>query len=300
MEHAPLTILVVDDDEAVRLYLSAILRKNGYVVLEAQDGAAAITIMRERGKEIAAVVSDIRMPNIDGLKLAELNYQNGFLPFIACTMISDAATALKFLKFGVCDYVVKPAEETVLLGTVRNAIARRHLPRLFVDDETPLPGNMGIITISARFAAIHRARGWLELKASGIMPPAEQRRFITFASEFLMNAYEHGSLKLSEVEKSGLLENGGYHDELRRRELECKAKIEVAVSIVGDEIALSVTDAGYGFDYQRYLKMSEPEMLDRLIMPNGRGIQMAMQYFDSITFSRGGAGVILTKKIPKG
>lgn len=300
MEHAPLTVLVVDDDEAARLYLATVLRKNGFAVLEAPDGAVALQIMRERDKEIAAVLSDIRMPHIDGLKLAELNYQNGFLPFIACTMISDAATALKFLKFGVRDYVVKPVEETVLLNTVRDAVGRRKLPRLFADDETPLPGNMGVITISARFAAVHRAREWLELKASGIMSPVEQRQFLAFASEFLMNAYEHGSLMLTEEEKSALLESSGYHDELRRRELECKAKIEVAVSIVGGEIAISVTDAGYGFDYKRYLEMSEAEMLDRIIMPNGRGIQMAMQYFDSITFSKGGAGVMLAKKISKG
>ncbi len=300
MEHTPLTVLLVDDDAIVRLYLSTILRENGYLVLEALDGAEAFEIMMERDKEIAAVVSDLVMPNIDGLKLAELNFQNGFLPFVVCSAISDAATALKFLAFGVHDYVTKPVEKTLLLNAVRNAMERRKLPRLFTDDETPLPGNMGIITISARFAAVRRAREWLELKVAGIMPAHEQRQFLAFVSEFLMNAYEHGSLMLTEEEKSALLESSGYHDELRRRELRCKAKIEVAVSIVGGEIAINVTDSGYGFDYKRYQEMSEAEMLDRLVMPNGRGIQMAMQYFDSITFSRGGAAVLLTKKIPKG
>lgn len=297
MENATHTVLVVDDDEVVRFYLSAILRENGYEVLQAVDGAKAIDIMRDKGKEIAVVLSDIHMPNIDGLKLAELNYQNGFLPFIACTMISEAATALKLLRFGVRDYVVKPVESAVLLNTVRNAIERRKLPRLFADDETPVPGNIGSITISSTFAAIHRATGWLEIKASGIMTPAEQRKFINFASEFLMNAYEHGSLRVTEEEKTALIESGAYHDELRRRELECKLKIEVAVSIVGNEIALNITDAGYGFDYRRYLEMTEAEMLDRLILPNGRGVQMASQYFDSIIFSKGGASVLLLKKI---
>lgn len=111
-----------------------------------------------------------------------------------------------------------------------------------------------------------------------------------------MNAYEHGSLLLSEMEKSDLLESGKYHDELRRHELECKAKIEVAVSIVGNEIAVNITDDGHDFNYKRYQGMSELEMLDRLAMPNGRGLQMAKRYFDSITFSKGGAGVTVTKK----
>lgn len=297
MEHISLPILVVDDEESVREYISTDLRENGFTAFEAADGAAAMNIMRERDMEIAAVISDIRMPGIDGLKLAEWNFQNGFLPFIICSVISDAAMALEFLKFGVRDYMVKPVEESMLLNTVRNAIGRRKLPRLFTDDETPLPGNMGIITIPARLAAINSALDWLDMKASSIIPTDEREKFLIFASELLINAYEHGSLMLTEEKKSALLESDTYHDELRRLELECKTKIEVAVSIVGNEIAVSVTDAGYGFNHKRYQDMSESETLDRLTMPNGRGIQMAMHYFDSITFSKGGAGVIFTKNM---
>jgi len=299
MEHVSPAVLVVDDEEQVRRYLATALRKNGFTVLEAPDGATAMNIMRDRDMKIAAVVSDIIMPGIDGLKLAKLNFHDGFRPFVVCTVISDAAMALEFLKFGVRDYVAKPVDETMLVNTVRNAIGRRRLPRLFTDDESPLPGNMGIITIPASRAAIDRALGWLDTKASSIIPTDERQKFITFASEFLMNAYEHGSLLLTEEKKATLLESGAYNDELRRLELKCKTTIEVAVSIVGDEIAISVTDAGYGFNYKRYQDMSESETLDRLTMPNGRGIQMAIHYFDSITFSKGGAGVMFTKRISK-
>ncbi len=301
MEHAPLTVLVVDDDEVVRLYLASLLQNHGYSVLEAPDGTAAITIIRERSKKIAAVLSDLRMPNINGLQLAEWNYQNGFLPFIVCTEISDAATALQFLKFGVQDYLAKPMEKAALVNTVRNAIERRKLPHYLAHDETPLPGNIGIITIPAHFAAIERAQSWLEVKTGAIIPTkGKQQQFLTFVSEILMNAYEHGSLTLTEAEKSALLESGGYYDELRRRELECKAQIEVAVSIVGDKIAISVTDDGPGFNYARYQMMSEEEMLARLALPNGRGIQIAIQYFDKVTFSKNGSRVLLTKTIPAG
>lgn len=299
MEPETLTVLVVDDDKTMRLFMAAMLRKNGYTVLEAQNGLEAINIIRERDNGIAAVLSDIHMPQIDGVKLAELNYQSSFLPFVACTVISDAALALDLLKFGVRDYLLKPVDKTHLLNTLRNAIERRNLPRLFTDDETPLAGNIGSITISAHFAAVHRARGWLEVKAKKIMTPPEQRHYLAAATEFLMNAYEHGSLMLREEEKSALLENGDYNEELRRRELDCKAKIQVDVSVVGNEVALSITDEGYGFDHKRYQEMPKSEMIDRLTMPNGRGIQMASQYFDSITFSKGGASVLLTKKVSK-
>ncbi len=292
----PRTVLVADDEESIRLYLATVLRREGYNVIEAPDGKRAAEEMQKRDNTLTAIISDIRMPGMDGLQLAEFNFENSFLPFIACTMIADASMALKFLKFGVHDYVVKPVEEPLLLAAVRNAIERRRLPRLFADDETPLPGNLGIITISARVSEIHRARAWLELK-SAIMPPAEQKRFLAFASEFLMNAYEHGSLRLTEAEKSAHLDAGTYQEELRKREKECRAKIEVALSIVGNEVAVNITDNGFGFNYRRYQNMPEEELLDRLTKPNGRGIQMAMQYFDSITFAKGGSSVLLTKKI---
>lgn len=299
MEDANLEVLVVDDEKPVRMYLATELRKNGFTVLEAPDGAVAMGIMRERGGTISAVVSDIIMPGVDGLKLAEFNFHDGFRPFVVCTVISDAVMALEFLKFGVRDYVAKPVDEDTLLNTVRKAIERRNLPRLFTDDETPLPGNMGVITIPASLAAINRALAWLDVKANAVIPASERQRFLIFASEFLMNAYEHGSLLLTEGKKSELLESGAYYSELRRLELECKTEIEVAVSIVGDEIAISVNDAGYGFNYKRYQSMSESDTIDRLTMPNGRGIQLAMQYFDSIAFSRGGAGVMFTKRMAK-
>lgn len=299
MENDSLTVLVVDDDDSERLLNAAFLRKNGFMALEAPDGATAMDIMRERDRELAAVISDVRMPGIDGLKLAEMNFDGGFLPFIVCTVISDAHMGLKFLKFGVRDYVVKPVVEEMLVKAVRNAIERRKLPRLFADDETPFPGNVGAITIPANLAAVHRAHIWLTRKLGDAMPPVEQRRFFPFLFEILMNAYEHGSLMISDDQKAALLDSGEYRGELRRRELECKAEIEVAVSTVGNEICVSIADDGYGFDYKHYQKMSEAEMLDRITRPSGRGIQMAMRYFDSVTFSKGGAKVMLTKKMPK-
>ena len=296
MENKPVTVLVIDDDEAVRMCHAAMLRKNGFATLEAPDGAEAIRVIREHDKEISALLSDLRMPYIDGLKLAEWNFLDGFRPFIACTAVSDAAEALRFLKFGVRDYVTKPTESAALVNAVQRAICRRKLPHLFADDETPLPGNMGIISIPAQFAAMARAQTWLGQKINGILPQSERKLLLNYVSEFLMNAYEHGSLLLTEAEKSGLIVGGGYLDELRRREQDCKAMIEVAVSIVGDEIAIKITDDGFGFDHKRYMKMPEDEMIDRMTMPNGRGIHMAAQYFDRIAYSKGGASVLLIKK----
>jgi CheY-like chemotaxis protein len=63
------TLLVVDDEEAVRAFLVASLQQRGYTVHEAQDGARAIQILSERKGEIELVLSDVDMQPMDGYKL---------------------------------------------------------------------------------------------------------------------------------------------------------------------------------------------------------------------------------------
>lgn len=124
MKPERLTILVAEDDVLMLFIVAGMLRKNGYTVLEARDGAEARAIMRERRNEIAAVLSDMHMPNIDGLKLAELNFQDEALPFIVYTSTPNQVVRRQLLTYDVRDYLVKPVEEALLVNTVRTAIKR--------------------------------------------------------------------------------------------------------------------------------------------------------------------------------
>lgn len=124
MKPERLTILVAEDDVVMLFIVAGMLRKNGYTVLEARDGAEARAIMRERSNEIAAVLSDMHMPNIDGLKLAELNFQDEALPFIVYTSAPNQVMRRQLLNYNVRDYLVKPVEEALLVNTVRAAIKR--------------------------------------------------------------------------------------------------------------------------------------------------------------------------------
>ena len=64
-------ILLVEDDEAVRAVLARELQSHGYEVLEAPDGRAALEILRQRPRDLDAVVTDVQMPGMDGRRLAE-------------------------------------------------------------------------------------------------------------------------------------------------------------------------------------------------------------------------------------
>ena len=63
-------ILVVDDEESVRLLLSTLLERDAYTVLLANDGVHALEVSRKHDGEINALVTDYKMPRLDGLRLA--------------------------------------------------------------------------------------------------------------------------------------------------------------------------------------------------------------------------------------
>jgi CheY-like chemotaxis protein len=64
-------ILVVDDDEPVRLLVSTLLERDSYTVLLASDGRHALEVSRKYGGEIRLLLTDYKMPQMDGLQLAE-------------------------------------------------------------------------------------------------------------------------------------------------------------------------------------------------------------------------------------
>jgi CheY-like chemotaxis protein len=64
-------ILVVDDERSVREFVKAALHKEGFQTIEAGDGIEAFNLVQEFGKDIALLVTDIKMPGMDGVALAE-------------------------------------------------------------------------------------------------------------------------------------------------------------------------------------------------------------------------------------
>jgi DNA-binding NtrC family response regulator len=67
----PKTILVVDDEAAVRILLSRSLQRCGYALLEAANGSDAIEVNRQHPGEIHVLVSDVRMPGMNGVEVAK-------------------------------------------------------------------------------------------------------------------------------------------------------------------------------------------------------------------------------------
>ncbi len=117
-------IHVVEDDEAMRDSLVVLLEEAGYKVRT--YCAAEELLARGTGLEPGCVVSDVRMPAMDGLTLLRRLRADGFaLPLILITGHGDIAMAVTAMKAGAMDFIEKPFEAATLLDSIASALLRR-------------------------------------------------------------------------------------------------------------------------------------------------------------------------------
>ena len=130
---APLKVLVVDDEPAIRRFLRTSLTAQGYLVSEAENGATALEQLRRSSPEI--LVLDLGLPDIDGFDIIErLRGQGSAIPIVVLSSRSDETGKVKALDLGADDYVTKPFGIDELLARIRTAV--RH--RLQEDGERPI------------------------------------------------------------------------------------------------------------------------------------------------------------------
>ncbi len=114
-------ILVVDDEEALRVVLSAELEGEGYQVTSASDGQEAINILTT--KEFDLILLDIKMPNVDGFEV--LKFVKERWPqtkVVMLTGFADLKNAIESKKLGAEDFVSKPYDLVDLLTTVERVL----------------------------------------------------------------------------------------------------------------------------------------------------------------------------------
>ena len=122
-------VLVVDDEVNMRHMLAALLSKNGYGVTLAADGASALKVL-EGGRDFDYILSDVRMPGMDGLELLERVTERGSrATVIVMTAYGTADLAIEAMKKGAYDYISKPFKLDEVLLVLRKARERERLRR---------------------------------------------------------------------------------------------------------------------------------------------------------------------------
>ncbi len=120
------TILVVEDDTAMRTFLREVLEEDGYTVEVASGGRGGVERVRQGGIDL--VVSDVKMPDLDGLDmLREIKAVTPSPHVITITAFGSIDTAIRAVKLGAFDYITKPFDVDQLTLSVQKALAERAL-----------------------------------------------------------------------------------------------------------------------------------------------------------------------------
>src|SRR5512138_2111312 len=121
-------ILVVDDERLIRWSLEQQLQREGYEVLSAGTGEEALRIARADSPEV--ILLDVRLPDADGVDLlAKLRAADPELAVILITAFGAVEPAVRAMKLGAADYLVKPVDPEELSVTLRRTLETRSLRR---------------------------------------------------------------------------------------------------------------------------------------------------------------------------
>ncbi|AWV98727.1 hybrid sensor histidine kinase/response regulator [Arcticibacterium luteifluviistationis] len=134
-------LLLVEDNPQLRAYVKSILEKE-YQIIEAENGAKAIKIL-EKNVQVDCILSDIMMPELDGVGLLNHVRQDSklrIIPFVFLTAKHNEQSKLEAFRIGVDDYLTKPFDEDELVFRLR-AVYKNYLNRLAAhkEDESQEP-----------------------------------------------------------------------------------------------------------------------------------------------------------------
>lgn len=119
-------IMVVEDDSALRELFCTVLSENGYNAIGASDGMEAFDILDNHFIDL--VISDIRMPNMDGLEMTRQLRQAGYnMPVLMITALETSADKREGFRAGTDDYMVKPIDVNEMVWRVEALLRRSQI-----------------------------------------------------------------------------------------------------------------------------------------------------------------------------
>lgn len=142
------TILVVDDEQGMREFLTVLLENHGYRVIAASDGEQALQLIVHQPPDL--VISDVRMPKVDGIGLLTgIREKHPHLPVIMMTAYASSDSTIQAMRLGADDYITKPFRIDEIRLVVEKALAkcrakqRDHTAQPAMLEETQLTGIIG-------------------------------------------------------------------------------------------------------------------------------------------------------------
>lgn len=294
MNDSNATILIVDD-EAVNLdTICAHLQQDDYRLLRAADGSQAWSMLQAEPEMFDVIILDRSLPDRNEVHLLDNIRQHDSLenlPVVVQTAANENQQVFEGPGAGAYYYLTRPYDGETLKTIVRSAVNGRLHEKSLLES---LRAGRRIFELMSfgrfRIRNLQEAN-LVALQVAHLCP--DPTRVVTGISELLVNALEHGNLKIGYDEKSRLMRNGEWQREVQRRldDADPRAYIELEFDVSAERVLIRIRDQGDGFDWLPYLDFDPVRAFD----PHGRGIALArLTSFDALDYQGNGNEVVAT------
>jgi len=288
-------ILLVEDSKTETLAIRRILEKAGMSVQCSENGRSALDAIEYSPPD--AVLTDLHMPEINGLQLIErIRQQHLFLPVVLMTQFGSEELAVTALKNGAAGYVPKQNLHRVLVEVLDEvleaATTRRHQEGLSkclrqTSLRFVLPNEPDLISPLV-------GRVQQELLEMRLGDEMDVIRMGVALREALMNAIQHGNLEVSSELREE--DDAPYYKMIQQRLNQvpyCDRRVFVETTHSSDEAVLVVRDEGAGFDPRT---VPDPTLADNLQRPSGRGLLLIRTFMDDMRHNAAGNQITMVKR----
>jgi CheY-like chemotaxis protein len=286
-------VLLVEDEDALSILIKRILDGCDIDVTRCTDAESAWVALTSNASGFDAILLDRQLPDRDGFELLRQIKEHDDLkdiPVVIETGSDDPESIRQGIAIGAYYYLTKPFHPKLLQAVLRAALADRHQfaqSQRAVHEAGRALSHLenGVFRCRTMAEAGHLAYGLAnafpdpECVAPGLL-------------ELLLNAVEHGNLAITYEDKSRLMYEGQWTEEINRR-LDAPEfrdrEVAVTFSRNAEEFTLTIQDQGDGFDWREYLEFNPRRAFDS----HGRGIAIARKMsFDSVEYHGNGNTVI--------
>jgi len=291
-------ILVVDDNTQVRKLLIKFLSQNGHEAVAAEDGQEGWDIFDSSKKEFDVILSDIMMPEMNGLELLEKLRENECnVPVIIITGYAAVNLTLKAFKLGAFDFLVKPLDFKVLLSSLNKIESFKSEIKEIID-------------ISRFYNATVEYSLPSQTKYIPSLIPSIQKHYISLCElskinkdaisscvfEAVQNAIIYGNLDLDPTLREESQE--AFTAELEKREADpnyADKKVKIIGHFCEKFLKLEIEDQGKGFDNKAFKGVNKETEL----LPKGRGLFIIKLFMDDVIWNESGNKITMIKYLKK-
>ncbi len=286
------TVLAVDDEPNNLRIIEMELEDHGYNVLTAEDGVQAWQVLQENGTQVSTILLDRMMPNMDGMELLKKIKSDENLcqiPVIMQTAAAEKEQISEGISAGAYYYLAKPYDEDMMVSIVKAALSDYKQIRN-LKNKIELPQKVNSLMVSAEYIVhtLDEAKNIAAFLAT-LFPNPD--RVLLGLTELILNGLEHGNLGVTYDEKTALMQEGKWEEEVVKRQLlpdNVNKVVRINFERSDEAIQIKIEDEGEGFEWRNYLEIST----ERMTHSHGRGVAMAnLTSFDHMQYNDKGNSV---------